>query len=177
MIITVDDFKTYAGIDTDDDDEAIELILPGVIAWSEAFCSNSIKAKEFVEIFDGNSDDLFLENTTNIKNIKVDQYRNGGWVELEEWEYVAFIEGGMVMLQARVDGYRNYRVTYTAGFEAENLPLDLKLAILKIMGKIWNKRKSDGIQNEKFADAQIIWEEDLSDPAFKVILKYRLYGI
>jgi len=176
MIVTIDEFKTYAGIDNDDDDEVIELILVGAIGWCESICSNRFEQKDCEEMFDGDSDELFLDNTLNIKEIIVEQYINYEWVVLDTSMFTVYADQGLVKLRNVAYGELNYRVKYKAGF-ADDAPHDLKLIILKITGKFWNKRKSDGVRNENLGDAGVTWEEYLNTEVVKVLNRYRKYNI
>lgn len=176
MIVSIDEFKTYIGIEADDDDEAIELILSGAISWCESICSNRLEQKEFVEYFDGADQELFLDNTLNISDVIVEQFMDSGWTALDASKFVVYAEEGLVKLQDVVEGDLNYRVTYKSGYKDE-VPNDLKLIILKITGKLWNKRKSDGVKDEKLGDAEVAWENFLTDDVVAVLHKYRKFNI
>ena len=176
MIVTIEEFKTCIGIDNSDDDQAIGMVLSGAIAWCESICSNCFEQKDYEELFDGDSDELFLDNTLNIKDISVEQYVNYNWVTLEASMFRVYVEQGLVKLQNVEYGELNYRVSYKAGY-SNDVPSDLKLIILKITGKFWNKRKSDGVRNENLSDASVAWEEYLNTEVVKVLNRYRKYNI
>lgn len=176
MIISIDEFKTYFGIETDDDDEAIELILSGAIGWVESMCSNKLEEIQCVELFDGESEEIFLENTINITEVKVEQFTESSWAELDSSMYRVYVAEGMVRINNLVYGELNYRVSYKAGYK-DSVPEDLRLAILKLVGRLWNKRKSDGVKNENLGDAGVAWEEYLNDEVAKVFGKYRKYNL
>lgn len=176
MIVTTDEFKTYAGIDTDDDDEAIDLVLAGAIGWCESVCSNRFEQKNCAELFDGESEELFLENTLNILEVKIEQFMESGWTELDSSMFTVYTEEGLVKLKNVTGGDLNYRVSYKAGY-VDDLPNDLKLIILKITGRMWNKRKSDGVKDERLGDAEVIWDDVAGDDVMRVLNKYRKYNL
>ena len=176
MIVTVEELKIYAGIDTSDEDDGLELILKGAIGWAESICDNAMEQKEFIEFFDGESRVLFLRNTLNISDVVVEWFSPSGWVILTDTKYRVFAEEGYVILREAVSGELNYKVTYKAGYNTV-VPSDLKLIVLKMTSKVWNKRKSDGIKDEKLGDAQVIWENFLTDDILGILQKYRKFNI
>ncbi|MCX6795809.1 MAG: hypothetical protein NT165_03760 [Candidatus Falkowbacteria bacterium] len=176
MIATVDEFKIYAGIDTDDDDEGLELVLKGAIGWAESICDNAMEQKEFVELFDG-ARYLFMANNLNVLDVVVEQFQTEGWAVITpETDYRLDAGEGYVVLQEVTLDELNYRITYKAGY-VNAVPSDLKMVILKMVGEIWNKRKSDGVKDEKLGDAQVIWENFLTDDVVAVLHKYRKFNI
>jgi hypothetical protein len=177
MIVTVEELKIYAGIDTSDDDAGLELILKGVIGWAESICDNAMEQKEFIEYFDGESRALFMKNTLNISDVVVEWFSSSGWEILDpDTKLRIFVEEGCVILREAVFGELNYKVTYKAGYNTA-VPSDLKLIVLKMASKVWNKRKSDGIKDEKLGDAQVIWENFLTDDILGILQKYRKFNI
>ena len=176
MIATVDEFKIYAGIDTDDDDEGLELVLKGAIGWAESICDNAMEQKEFVELFDGTRY-LFMGNNLNVVDVVVEEFKTNGWTVINpSVDYRLNTSDGYVVILEPILSELNYRITYKAGY-VNAVPSDLKMVILKMVGEIWNKRKSDGVKDEKLGDAQVIWENFLTDDVVAVLHKYRKFNI
>lgn len=176
MIATVDEFKIYAGIDTDDEDEGLELVLKGAIGWAESICDNAMEQKEFVELSDG-ARYLFMANNLNVVDVVVEEFKTDGWMVINlDADYRLNMSDGYVVLLEPILNELNYRITYKAGY-VNAVPSDLKMVILKMVGEIWNKRKSDGVKDEKLGDAQVIWENFLTDDVVAVLHKYRKFNI
>ncbi len=86
---------------------------------------------------------------------------------------------GIVEFTQLVEGSR-VEITYTGGYvinfsddNANKLPFDLMNLCNEIAGRIYNKRKSQGISSESMEGQNINWEKDLT-PEMKAILeKYK----
>jgi hypothetical protein len=82
-----------------------------------------------------------------------------------------------VRLKTVRSGELNYRISYKAGYADTDAPDNLKLAILKLVGKLWNQRKSDGIKTENLGDAGISWEEHLSPDIASILSRFKMYSV
>jgi hypothetical protein len=178
MTVSKDGFKNYIGLDSSDYDSVIDLLVAGAISFAGNYCNNKMEDGDVEEFFDGDSaeDELMLGNTLNVRNVKV-SYKADDWVELDSNEYEFYQDTVSVKIKYPIYGLRNYKVNYKAGFEQDKWPADLTIAVLKITGKLWNKRKSDGIRLEKFADAEVDWDSFITDDISKILEKYKAYHL
>ncbi len=177
MLLSNEDFKAYVGLNSNDFDEVIDVLISGAVKWIEIVINNKITEGEGVEYFDGDEivNEIFLSNNLNLKELTVEYESDGNWIMLPGDDYVFYDDQGVVKLDYVKSGERNYKVSYKAGFTDQDVPDDLKLAILKLTGRLWNKRKSDGIKMEELADASVDWESQLTPEITAVLNKYKRY--
>ena len=175
MIINTEDFKTYITLNTNDFDDVITLLIKSAVRWAETMTNNKIEETEIEEYFDGDEIDneIFLTYNLNLQNLIIEKMVNEEWQELSSDYYTFYDDEGVVKLNYVNRGERNYRAKYKTGFTSKNIPSDIKIAILKIVGRLWNKRKSDGISNENLGDAGVTWERYLSPEISALLSKYK----
>ncbi|MCF7819879.1 MAG: hypothetical protein K9M44_00205 [Candidatus Pacebacteria bacterium] len=179
MIINTEDFKTYITLNTNDFDDVIALLIKSAVKWAEAMTNNKIEEIEIEEYFDGDeiNNEMFLTYNLNLQNLVIENERNGSWQEVSSDNYVFYDDEGVVKFNYVNMGEMNYRATYKTGFTSKNIPSDIKVAILKIVGRLWNKRKSDGISNENLGDAGVAWENYLSPEISALLSKYKKINV
>jgi hypothetical protein len=178
-MITTDEFKNYIGLTASDYDSVIEFLISGAVNWIEVMVNNKIKQDTVTEFFDGDEieDDVFLDNNLSLKDLTVEYDSNGSWVAVPDTDYVFYKDQGIVRLKTVRSGELNYRISYKAGYADTDAPDNLKLAILKLVGKLWNQRKSDGIKTENLGDAGISWEEHLSPDIASILSRFKMYSV
>lgn len=179
MIINTEDFKTYISLNTNDFDDTITMLINGAVKWVECMVNNKIEESDIEDYFDGDDidDEIFLTYNLKLQNLTVENEQEDVWREVPDTSYKFYSDEGVVKLDYVRLGERNYRAKYKTGFTNKNIPDDLKLAILKIVGKLWNKRKSDGIKMENLGDAGVTWENYLSPDIASILGKYKKYNI
>ena len=178
-MITAEDFKDYISLTVSDYDSVIDVLISGAVGWIEVMVNNKIKEATVEEYFDGDEidGDIYLDNNLNLKDLTVEHGSDGNWVALPDTEYVFYKDQGIVRLKSVRPGELNYKVSYKAGFTDTDAPDNLKLAILKLVGKLWNQRKSDGIKTESLGDASISWEEHLTPDIASILSRYKMYSL
>lgn len=189
-MITKAEFKKFIGIDVTSYDDAIDQIIKGIQSYVEAYCKNVLTEQEVEEFFDSNEilenkQNIFLANRVNLSNFKL--YYNTGnqaepvWVEENAKNYGLYLKQGLVGLTfvRRVasinSGLSDYKATYKAGFKAEEMPDDIKLACLKLASAFFNKRKAEGLKSESLEGASVNFGEALTDEVKGLLLKYKSY--
>ncbi len=179
MIVSKEDFKIYTNLNTNDFDDTIGLLISGAVKWTEVMVNNIIEETQVEEYFDGDEikNNIYLSDNLNIQNLVIQHEGDGGWFTVSDSDYIFYNDEGVVKLDYVRYGEQNYKVTYKAGYTNKNIPSDLKLAILKIVGKLWNKRRSDGIKMENLGDASITWENYLSQDIALMLSKFKKYNI
>lgn len=177
MIITLDQIKAHLDI-TDNADNSV---LTSYIAQMSDYLKNKIgrviEETEIVEYFDGDNlrDTIFLGNypVTEFTSL---EYRSGKfsapvWNDFDADDYLLDENDGTIQIKAVYSGVKNIKATYKAGYTS--VPEALKLACLKLVAKIYNKRRSDGFSHEEVAGASIDWDKFLSDDIKELINPYR----
>jgi hypothetical protein len=185
MLISVQNFKDYIKYDKTTYDDEIEVIINSVELFIAQYCNNVIGYKEVIEYFDGNeikNNTIFLSNRLNLSGLKIEKFNTSNYT----WEEVVDVYGsnyyfyeneGRILVRSVEGGYRNYKITYTAGYDtsvySNNLPSDLRLAILKLVGNFWNKRRSDGLVSESLDGASINFKSDMDLEVKSILDKYK----
>lgn len=185
MLLTVSDFKTYINYSKDTFDTEIEVLIKGAESFIAKYCNNTIEQASVEEVFDGDeiTDSIFLKNNLDLTGITIYKWdtTNNVWSEIVDVygsEYYVYTEEGRIDLNSILSGKRNYKVSYTAGYVntiyTSTLPNDLKIAILKLTNKYWNKRRSDGLSNESLDTASLTYDEFMSNDIKLILDKYKI---
>jgi hypothetical protein len=146
-LITRQEYKTYAGINSTNHDAEINLLIPKVSALVKTYCRRSFidfidEAK--TEVFDGGVDKLILKESPVTQIISVEQSTNYGQTYTKLTKFTDWAQSGDYVLPLNAQGefqfmINGYRVNYFAGYET--VPEDLKLAVLDL---VTYYRKNDG---------------------------------
>lgn len=186
MLLSINDFKNYINYTKDTFDSEIEVLLKGAEAFVKKYCNNIIEQTTVSEVFDGDDikGDIYLKNNLNLTNVKVYKWDSVtlNWSEIVNVygsEYYLYADEGRITLNTILSGKRNYKVDYTVGYlntiyETNTMPDDLRIAILKITNKYWNKRRSDGLQIESLDSASLHYDDFMSDDIKMILGKYKI---
>jgi uncharacterized phiE125 gp8 family phage protein len=141
-LVTLTEYKAYAGISSTTQDAQITAIIPKVSALVKTLCRRSFvdyvdDAK--VDIFSGGFNNLILSEGPILSIDSVEKSTDYGATYSELSEYVDWTldyeTGTIVSLSRCVPGFakyiNGYKVTYKAGYE--ELPADLKTAVLDLV--------------------------------------------
>lgn len=178
-MITADEFKNYIGLTASDYDGVIDTLISGAVGWIEAMINNKIKEDTVEEYFDGDEidGDVYLANNLNLKDLSVEYDSDGSWTAVPDTDYIFYRDQGIIRLKSVRTGELNYKISYKAGYADADTPDNLKLAILKLVGRLWNQRKSDGIKTESLGDASIAWEEHLTPDVASILSSYKMIAL
>lgn len=148
-LITIDDFKTYKKISSQDSDPAISLIIGAVSDFVKTYTSRALidhSENDKIEYFDATEypeytvDEFPLINVTEVAT-SID----GGitWVPLvEDTTYFVDLQKDKIISNttvkdtkfvASVIPHKSGRVTYTGGYTVDQIPLDLQLACMDLV--------------------------------------------
>lgn len=142
-LVTIDEFKSYIGKRSPDNDDTISTIIEGVSSIVKNYCQRTFtdyvtSPKE--EAFDGGGHTIFLTEVPVLEISEISERRtlSGDWEVLEEdTDFVVDSELGTVY-RTTDSGYGSWpsgpkrvKVVYTGGYE--DLPSDLKLAIFDVI--------------------------------------------
>ena len=139
-LVTLAEYKAYAGINQPNQDDAIEAIIPKVSAFVKTYCRNSFvdyvnDAK--TETVNGGFEDIFVKETPIIAISSVEYSEDYGATYTEMVEYTDFVTNleDDCITSLWTDGFtklvNGYKITYTAGYE--ELPEDLKLGVMDLI--------------------------------------------
>lgn len=145
-LITKQEYKTYAGINSINHDAEIELLIPKVSELVKTYCRRSFvdfvdEAK--VEVLNGGYDRLILKESPVTQVISVEFSKDYGKTYTKLAKFTDWVQSGDYIICTShpvFDEHINgYRVSYFAGYET--VPQDLKLAVLDL---VTYYRKNDG---------------------------------
>lgn len=140
-LVTLSEYKVYAGITSTTQDATISGIIPKVSQLVKSLCRRTFvdyvdDAK--VEVFSGGTGSkLFLKEypLISVASVEFSNTYGASYTTLTEFtDYVIDQEDGAVMdivYGAFPKAINGYKVTYNAGYE--EIPLDLKLAVLDLI--------------------------------------------
>ena len=179
-LTTLAKVKQHLGITSSDDDALLTDLINSITAYIENACGGR-RFKETTytnELYDGDDFDnwLYLKQYPITGLTKV-EYNNGttdnpDWKENTEGkDYEKYFERGALYLSTKYEGKRNYRITYKAGYA--EIPDDLEILANKLVGKIYDKRKSEGKSSVSLAGASITWANFTKEEDFDVINYYK----
>lgn len=190
MLVTKETIKAYLSISSTVHDTLLELLESSAVGFVENYCQNKIEQASIVDYFDGNDSinngKFFIKNTINIDDFKFYEEINGSFVEVPATDYTYNQKAGILTLKnAVMAGEQNYKAEYKAGFTPyvespltqSNITNDLKIVILKMVGKYFNKHKSDGLSSESLDGASINFENDITTDMKTILDTYKLFVI
>jgi hypothetical protein len=138
-LITLAEYKAYAGLNTPNQDAQIAALIPGICQYVETYCNRKFKYflnEPFTEVFSGKNYPIQLKHHPVTAVISVEESLDYGatYTGMEEFvQWVLDKEEGTIVAPAGLfsSGINRYGVTYNYGFEV--LPEDLKLAIFDLV--------------------------------------------
>jgi hypothetical protein len=140
-LVTLAEYKAYAGILSDNQDAVINAIIPKVSALVKNYCRKTFVDyvnDQKVEYFEGGEGPCFFLKeypVLSVISVEISYDYGQNYEELTEytdWVYVPGLEAIKYPPGDTFPYYLNgYKVTYTAGYET--LPEDLKLAVLDLV--------------------------------------------
>lgn len=151
-LITKQEYKTYAGISSTNQDAEIDLLIPKVSALVKAYCRRSFidyVDEAYTEVFEGGFGSLLLKESPVLQIIEVQLSIDYGQTYTDLAEFSDWAPSGDYVVAVNPAGFKpyvnGYKVSYFAGYET--VPEDLKLAVLDL---VTYYRKNDGsVHNNK----------------------------
>jgi hypothetical protein len=146
-LVTKQEYKTYAGINSTNHDAEIDFLIPKVSQLVKTYCKRTFvdyfdEAK--IELFKGGHQNLILKETPVTQVISVERSTNYGQTYSKLTKFSDWVQDGDNIVSLHATGVwpeliNGYKVTYFAGYEV--VPPDLKLAVLDLLTYY---RKNDG---------------------------------
>lgn len=179
-LVTLADTKQFLGIDNNEQDDTIKLLINMATDYIEKKTNRRFKSTVYTdEEYDGTGKfELKLkqfpvitftqlqknnatDNTDSWETINATDY----WVDLETGiitrtsEFLDWEDNEEVGLAESVFslGKNKYRITYTVGYAT--IPSDLQYACMAFVSQVLNNRKAGGIKSESLGDHSIVFEE------------------
>lgn len=138
-LITISEYKAYAGITSTNSDTAIKNLIPKVSQLTKSYCRRSFidyvnDAK--TEIFDGGAYLLLGEYPIlSISSVELSVDYGKTYSSMEEFVDYTISNADQVILPINNTSFairpNGYKVVYTAGYES--VPEDLKLAVMDLV--------------------------------------------
>lgn len=187
MLITKEELKQHLDINTNDDDEILDIYINAVGEFLKSYLGRVIEKETITEYLDGDdiNNEVHLENYPIVSLISF-QYGTGSysggtystWNDFNEASYHYDLDKGIIYTDLNYAGIRNIKVVYVAGYadddeDADDIPQGIKLATMKLVSKVYNKRRSEGYKTESVAGAAIEWDKFLSDDIKLILAPYR----
>lgn len=136
MLISLIDFKNFIHMNEIHDDVLLQSILDGTIAEVEQRIGQVLTEETISEYHDGDrTNTILLDNglVSNVVYVKVDT------VAMAITDYVWDVVGEVVRKAGYFSrGFKNIQVEYKHGYTSANIPVDLKLALIKIMSNTYH---------------------------------------
>lgn len=159
-LCTVDEAKTYLNVDgnMDADEELVENLIDRVSYIFEIQCDRVFDSTEHTEYLDGEGREWIRPKHYPITAV------TGLWDSTTwDWDddtlissddYKVSNSGRFIKLKARVfyDGSENVKITYTAGYST--IPLDLKMACIDEVARLYRSRDERHLTNYSNTDGE-----------------------
>jgi hypothetical protein len=178
MFLTLEDLKQHLEINSDDDDELLEIYCNSVSDFVKNYLKRNITEQEITEYFDGDylAGDIVLKEFP-VNSLTSLQYRNGSlstseWADFNSNYYFLDDENGIITIDEGIpDGRMNVKVVYEAGYV--ETPEPIRLACMKLASKVYKKKRSDGYTDEGAGGVNLTWDKFLSDDIIALLSPYR----
>lgn len=145
-LITRQEYKTYAGINSTNSDAEIDLLIPKVSELVKSYCRRTFidyYSNPKTEVFHGGFSSFILKEAPVVQVLSVETSSDYGQTYTALTEYVDWVKDGDYIVSINPAGFtkllNGYQVIYYAGYES--VPEDLKLAVLDL---ITYYRRNDG---------------------------------
>lgn len=179
MIVTAEQVKAHLGITANTDDALLAGYIGQIGDYLRRKIGRAIEQEEITEYHDGDNikDEIYLGNypVTELTSLK---YRSGSfasptWIDYPTTDYLLSANDGTIQVNSVFSGLKNIEVKYKAGYATDAIPNALQLAAIKLVSKVYNKRRSDGFSSEEVAGARVDWDTFLSKDIEELINPFR----
>jgi hypothetical protein len=139
-MITLAEYKTYAGLNTPNQDAQISALIPSAVQYCETYCGRKFTQyidEAYTEVFSGVTYPLVLKHWPVVQVLSVEESLDYGKTYSPLEEYVSWVfdseVGGIAhpTNSAFISGINRYRVSYYYGYTV--VPSDLKQAIMDLV--------------------------------------------
>ena len=203
-LTTPDRTKDYLQISGDADDDLITRLINGITEYVERFTARHFQKTEYSAA--NYSDELHSvgmgEVSMNLLNYPVistaefklehrdSNLNEDDWEEVDQERYFVDYNSGIIYTAngtTFAEGIKNYRVTYTAGYDFDNEETflsdtaagEVEIAVWKLVGACFQRRASAGVQQESIGDYSVTYtsasleDEEIHD----ILVKFKNFDI
>ena len=176
-LTTVSKFKSYAGITSSTWDAMLAELVTYVSADVEGACERTFASASYTEYYDGKwQRSLSLKNypIISITSINDDTGRTfASSSDITSTDYTFDADNGIVsfIYYRPSRGTKSLKVVYTAGYTT--IPKDLELLVLRRIGSIFNRRKSDGSASESLGNYSTSYITEWTAEEKAILARYR----
>ena len=183
MIATITEIKTRLNITGSGDDAVLTQVLEQIDQAIKTYLDRNVESlayDEYVDTSEGLHRDRYFTKDFPIEAESVIVTDNDTiWVEGTNYD-VDYINGIINFYTLPTIGFKKLRVQYTAGYEADGIPKDLKMAVINASCTLFNNRKQTGIKSESLGDYSVTYADSnstdgLLDDVSNILDKYRRY--
>lgn len=158
-LITRQEYKSYVGIKSTNEDAFIDEIIPRVSEFVKTYCKRTFvdyMDTPKVEVFHGGAPGLLLAETPVVAVSSVEFSQDYGQTYTPLVEYTDWVVDDYTILPLRDTVFekriKGYRVTYTAGYE--DVPDSLALAVMDLV--TYYRRNESAIKSNKAVGANTV---------------------
>jgi len=171
MITTLDKTKSYLGISTTSYDDLLTLLIQSCQDYVENSCNRKFEQATYTdEEHNGGTNEIQarnypIENLTKVEDVDGTTY--------EAEDYTVNKRNGCILLKSGtfLDGFSTIKISYTGGYST--IPNDLQLLVWKLVGLMFEQRKSQGKGTERVNSSEIIWDKVITDTDRATLRKYK----
>jgi len=173
-LVTLQEYKTYAGINSTNQDAEISDLVPQVSALVKTYCRRTFvdyydEAK--TEFFDGGFKNLLLKETPVVQIIAVSRSDNYGQTYQKLTKFTDWVQKEDQIISLSPQGFpeavNGYKVDYFAGYET--VPADLKIAVLDTIQ--YYLKNSSAVHTTKSVSPNTMQVEYISSSNFPAHIK------
>ena len=174
-LVTLQEYKTYAGINTPAEDATINSLIPRISQLVKTYCNRGFVdfvGEPKVEIFQGGGSTYLLQEfpVKSILSLEYSQDYGNSYVELIEYQDWVVSSDSLVLISGTkmFDSKPNsYKATYFAGYDA--VPGDLKLAVMDLV--TYYRRNDSAIHSTKSPGSNSVQIEYISTTSLPAHIK------
>jgi len=183
MIATITEIKTRLNITGSGDDAVLTQVLEQIDQAIKTYLDRNVESiayDEYVDTSEGLHRDRYFTKDFPIDEDSVTVTNNETeWVEGTNYD-VDYINGIIYFHTLPSIGFKELRVQYTAGYSAEAMPKDIKMAVINASCTLFNNRKQTGVKSESLGDYSVTYADSnstdgLLDDVSNILDKYRRY--
>lgn len=186
-LVTRNMVKNYLGIDSSTDDPDADALIDSLINSASQEISRLCNGRKFRkvataidEIFDGDGENNYFTRNAPITNSPTLYYWDGAtWQNDPSWSTTQDNNRGEIWFDDGnifFEGRRNWKISYTYGWDINDIPADLQLACLRLVAlnkKLFND-SLHGVNSKSFGDQSISYTFDkIPASVLSTIYSYR----
>lgn len=173
-LLTVSEFKTFAGITDDSEDDVLQIYVDAADKFIKTYCNCDFETTVYTnQLLDGPGTPCLVLDDTPIQSIEeileydevvssVDDLDDDGYYIKENRPY------GVYHTLCWSSGRDTIKISYTAGYET--IPSDLKLAAYLVTSYFRNMATKQGIRGESLGSYSYSLSSDIMSMGGKLII-------